>query len=62
MPAGSDAPVPDRHTRVEVTTDLDGYREAGLPARTMGRDLDADPDFFAAALAAGSTLAGMIAT
>jgi len=60
MPAGSDAEVPDRHARVEAAADLDGYRAAGLPARTMGRDLDEDTDFFAAALAAGSTLAAMI--
>ena len=33
--------------------DLDGYRASGLPARTMGRDIDEDPLFFAAALAGG---------
>ena len=32
----------------------DGYAASGLPARTMGRDLDEDPLFFAAALAAGA--------
>jgi hypothetical protein len=57
---GADAPVPDRHVRAEAVADLDGYRASGLPARTMGRHLDEDPDFFAAALAAGSALGGMI--
>ena len=31
-----------------------------LPARTMGRSLAEDPEFFAAALAAGSVLAAII--
>jgi hypothetical protein len=37
--------------------DLDGYRASGLPARTMGRDIDEDELFFRAALAGGSVLA-----
>ena len=37
--------------------DLDGYLASGLPARTMGRSLEEDELFFAAALAAGSELA-----
>ncbi|HEY6729871.1 MAG TPA: DUF3866 family protein [Solirubrobacterales bacterium] len=37
--------------------DCDGYRASGLPTTTMGRDLDEDPLFFAAALAAGTFLA-----
>ena len=44
------------HTR-EVATDLPGYSEAGLPTRTMGRSLDEDRLFFAAALGAGTALA-----
>jgi uncharacterized protein DUF3866 len=40
--------------------DLDGYRESGLPARTMGRSPDEDELFFRAALAGGSVLGGMI--
>ena len=36
--------------------DLDGYRDSGLPTTTMGRPLGEDPDFFAAALAAGTAL------
>jgi hypothetical protein len=37
--------------------DLDGYAAAGLPTRAMGRTIEEDPEFFAAALAAGSVLA-----
>ena len=43
-----------------MAVDLDGYRRSGLPARTMGRDLDEDPEFFAAALAAGTALAELL--
>lgn len=39
------------------SADIEGYRQSGLPATTMGRTLDEDPAFFAAALAAGSVLA-----
>jgi hypothetical protein len=62
LPAGAEAALPERHTRVEAAADLEGYAASGLPARTMGRDIGEDPDFFAAALAAGSALAGMIGT
>ena len=48
------------HVVHEAGADLDGYRASGLPARTMGRDLDDDRPFFAAALAAGTTLGGML--
>jgi len=36
--------------------DIDGYAGSGLPAATMGRSLDEDPAFFAAALAAGDAI------
>jgi hypothetical protein len=49
-----------RHELRAGAANLDGYRASGLPARTMGRDLDEDPLFFAAALAGGDVLAGMI--
>jgi hypothetical protein len=45
------------HEWLELETDVEGYRASGLPAKTMGRTLDEDPPFFAAALAAGSALA-----
>jgi hypothetical protein len=47
----------DRHEWAERPADLDGYAASGLPTRSMGRE---DPLFFAAALAAGGALAGMI--
>lgn len=46
-----------RWTAVATHDLLDGYRATGLPARTMGRSLDEDPPFFAAALACGALLA-----
>ncbi len=45
------------HTVTRVPVDLDGYGASGLPRRTMGRDLEADPAFFAGPLAAGRRLA-----
>ncbi|MGI8512345.1 MAG: DUF3866 family protein [Solirubrobacteraceae bacterium] len=59
LPADADPELPDdyRHDVRRVATDLTGYGASGLPRRTMGRDLDDDPEFFAAALAAGTTLA-----
>lgn len=45
-----------RHRLREAPADLEGYAASGLPARTMGRDLDDDPLFFAAPLAAGRAL------
>jgi Protein of unknown function (DUF3866) len=47
-----------RHRLREAPADLAGYAAAGLPARTMGRDLAEDPLFFAAPLAAGAALRG----
>ena len=49
-----------RHRITTEPVDLDGYLAAGLPARTMGRDLSQDPEFFAGPLAAGSRLASLI--
>jgi hypothetical protein len=43
-----------RHRLREAPVDLAGYAAAGLPAKTMGRSLEQDPLFFAAALAAGA--------
>jgi hypothetical protein len=40
--------------------DLDAYVASALPARTMGRSLAEDPEFFAAALAGGSVLAEVV--
>ncbi|MDW5594658.1 DUF3866 family protein [Conexibacter stalactiti] len=48
------------HVVHEAHAELDGYAASGLPARTMGRSLDQDRPFFAAALAAGATLGGML--
>ena len=47
----------DRHDVAVEPVDLDGYAGAGLPTRTMGRELADDPLFFAAPLAAGRALA-----
>jgi hypothetical protein len=47
----------ERHDLRIGVGDLGGYRASGLPAQTMGRGIDEDPAFFAAALAAGSLLA-----
>jgi hypothetical protein len=44
----------------ELPVDLHGYAASGLPATTMGRSLDEDPLFFAAALAAGTALADAV--
>lgn len=45
-----------RHRLEEADADVEGYAASGLPRRTMGRDIDEDPLFFAAALAAGAAL------
>ncbi len=50
----------DRHRLSTQPADLDGYSASGLPVTTMGRGIDEDPDFFAAALAGGSLIAEMI--
>lgn len=47
-----------RHHLREAPVDLAGYGASGLPAKTMGRTLEEDPLFFAAALAAGAALRG----
>lgn len=52
-------PRDDTHDWRRGAADLDGYRATGLPAGTMGRTLEEDPDFFAAALAGGSVLAAL---
>ncbi|MFL5871796.1 MAG: DUF3866 family protein [Solirubrobacterales bacterium] len=46
-----------RHDLAVEPVDLDGYAASGLPMMTMGRQIDDDPLFFAAALAAGRALA-----
>jgi hypothetical protein len=65
VPTGESAPVADlaaacggRHRLREESVDLAGYAASGLPARTMGRGIEDDPLFFAAALAAGAALRG----
>jgi Protein of unknown function (DUF3866) len=50
-----------KHDLAVERVDLAGYAGSGLPTRTMGRDLDDDPLFFAAALAAGAALAAAVA-
>ncbi|MBK5110390.1 MAG: DUF3866 family protein [Thermoleophilia bacterium] len=49
-----------RHRITLEPVDLEGYARSGLPRRSMGRDLDEDPVFFAAPLAAGSRIAELI--
>ncbi len=64
VPAGEQTPIAaiataagkSHHLR-EAPADLAGYKASGLPARTMGRTIDEDPLFFAAALASGRALA-----
>ena len=58
-PAG--VAVPDwgaRHDWRTAAADLAGYAASGLPATTMGRSIDDDPLFFAAALVAGRLVGG----
>jgi hypothetical protein len=50
-----------RHEVATCEVDLEAYARAGLPRRTMGRDLDEDRLFFAAPLAAGAALATLSA-
>lgn len=52
---------PFDHQVEQVPVDLDGYAAASLPTTTMGRSLQDDPLFFAAALAAGRLLTDRIA-
>ncbi len=49
----------ERHRVASLPVDLAGYAASGLPARTMGRGIDEDPDFFAGALAGGALLASL---
>ncbi|MGB2710899.1 MAG: DUF3866 family protein [Conexibacter sp.] len=56
LPPGEAAFDAGRHEVRELEVDLDGYRASGLPAHTMGRELEEDRLFFAAALAAGAAL------
>jgi hypothetical protein len=49
-----------RHEWRPAHANLEGYSESGLPAVTMRRSLEEDPLFFAAALAGGAALAGML--
>jgi hypothetical protein len=55
-------PWGDRHRWLRAGADLAGYRSSGLPSETMGRGIDTDAVFFRSALAAGTALAGMVAT
>jgi Protein of unknown function (DUF3866) len=52
---------PFDHHLEPVAVDLDAYAAADLPTTTMGRSLQEDPLFFAAALAAGGLLADRVA-
>ena len=49
-----------RHDIRAGRADLEGYTASGLPSTTMGRTLEEDPEFFAAALAAGTALAALV--
>jgi hypothetical protein len=49
------------HQIRELAVDLGRYAASGLPLTTMGRGIDEDPVFFAAALACGTALADMLA-
>jgi hypothetical protein len=46
-----------RHRLQQTPVDLDGYAASGLPSSTMGRQLQDDPLFFEAPLAAGTLAA-----
>jgi hypothetical protein len=48
-----------RHRLEQAPVDLDGYAASGLPTSTMGRQLQDDPLFFKAPLAAGTLLANL---
>jgi hypothetical protein len=62
VPAGEEVPIAaltpaaGKHRLHEVPADLTEYKASNLPARTMGRTIDEDPLFFAAALASGQAL------
>jgi hypothetical protein len=63
VPAGEDSVPPELigHEIRELAVDLGAYAGSGLPLTTMGRRIDEDPVFFAAALACGTVLAEMLA-
>jgi hypothetical protein len=52
-----DLHLPGEHRARAVAVDLRGYRASGLPASTMGREIQEDELFFRAALAGGVVLA-----
>ncbi len=59
VPSSAEASeIPGEHRIVEGDVEVNGYRASGLPARTMGRDVEEDELFFAAALAGGAVLGG----
>ncbi len=65
VPAGDPVPIAIlaqaagwRHRLHEAPANTAGYAASGLPAKTMGRTIEEDPLFFAAALAAGGALRG----
>ena len=60
LPDAAPAELPGAHEPRLGAADLDGYRGAGLPLRTMGRGPGEDELFFRAALAGGSVLADQI--
>jgi Protein of unknown function (DUF3866) len=64
VPVGEQGPIAAlataagaHHRLRETPADLPGYTSSSLPSRTMGRTLEEDPLFFAAALASGRALA-----
>jgi hypothetical protein len=57
LPAEGAVPLPGEHEVRTGEADLEGYRSSGLPAHTMGRELEEDELFFRAALAGGAVLA-----
>ena len=57
LPPHAGADLPGEHEVREAQVDVRGYRSSGLPARSMGRGMDEDELFFAAALAGGAVLA-----
>jgi len=61
LPEGERIDLSGEHEPRPAVADLPGYRESGLPASTMGRTIDADELFFAAALAGGAVLGEAIA-
>ena len=61
LPAGAVVALPGAHEARTAESDLEGYRDSGLPARTMGRGIDEDELFFRAGLAGGAVLAEEVA-